>query len=256
MKGKGMNMLIGQADNNADLNMGAGWYSDWGSVGEAGALVPKTQGMWQWGYALGTTDPTPPATFTFSTFKDIKDAFTSEGFSANLACIMGGSNIIQDISEEIEQRGGWDATDRTRGMVNDAMKYRKNEYGFFTRGGWESTLDFKSVTIGQMKYLLMESTEFSDEKTLAQLGFKDNAIVFPVGVERVAKSAGGSKMFAPNIGIMYLSGNGYSRKSEIWKTGGANGTYTSTEDAVQYNYRCHEGLFCVRANQFYLLTGN
>ena len=252
MKGKGLDLMFSQEDDNASFVMGSGEQSVFG--GRTGAAIPNTKGLWHWAYELGTTDPIAVGGFTMSTFDDMKQHLINEGISSGTVMIMGGHTRIQEISNVIQSENAANGTDYTRGVIEDAQKFRKDKYGFYTRGGWDATFDFKSVTRGNIKFVLLEINDFSDPKTLglSDYGFNNNFIAFPVGVERVATTMGGSKIWTPNVSIMHIANNGYSRKSEIWAIGGANGTYNTNLDKVAYNYRCHEGMLAMRANQYYL----
>ena len=223
----------------------------------AGKQIAGTKGAARWINELGSTMSIPAGTMVWADQRDIKDYWIAQATASKVALVVGGHTKIQEWIDLVFDQNQGNGTDYTAKAVTSMIKNRSN-MGFLAREGWSAYFDFKSYTDSGITFVFAEIADFSDPRSLglSDYGWNDYAVVFPYGTILTSPSSSATKdRPLPTIGMAYQSNLGYNRKREIWRTGAANGTFTNTNDSLNFHTRCNEGAFMANANQGIIITG-
>jgi len=143
-------------------------------------------------------------------------------------------------------------------FIRAEMKNGGVQYGAFS-GGMKQAVDFGFDSFQNLGYTTHNFTYqmFNDPTALGADGhkYKNLTLICPMNKDVYSLGERKEKTLVPSMRINYNKNYDYSREAEQWLTGGANGTYTNTNDSVQVNFRKHAGFEGFGANRFMAVQG-
>lgn len=226
-------MLLGQKDTNPALQ----------EVDEDGELqnIHYMEGLIPNIVRLGETSIVGAGAFVIDDLDDWGIYMRVEGVDSNVALMPVGARLRNDIENAAKAYIQGNGTDLTK----DVMKYIAGTNDFDKL----LSLGFCQINKGGYSYLLKTINDFSDPKGLGAPGYDYDQHGFVIPITTFRDPVTGGKL--DNIATKYVDNNGYNRRMEMWKVGGAGGqgNYVTQYDTLSVFLRAHRGMQIFKSNQ-------
>jgi len=206
----------------------------------AGEFIEYTEGLFPKMRTHGHTISYTAGAFDALDFDQIGLYMKQQGVTSGFVVGMMGSEAYIDVREALKDYMDGNGTDYTNTV--------KALFG--GDADLAAAVNFQSVKLGNVTYVLRELDHFNNPKTFAISGYDMPKQGFFFPLSTTMAQVNGKKVKMDNIATRYLSKDGYSRRFETWATKGAGGgTYVHDVDKASFYARADIMLQALGMNQ-------